>query len=481
MGAESVRDTGEGPRNPAAARARNRSTTPRVDIDELLRQTDRFVAENEIARLLEDDRYGIDPKQKEQFWVDIYPRLEPTPCEPHQMLDDWLSRERRRIVFLYMHIPFCVKKCDFCYFHITTDLKLMDDYVDHLEQEMRAYLSHVPSDTQVGDLYFGGGTASLLTAKHLRRLYEGIYGYIDRENFNRVTLELHPRTMREGLQELALSGEISRVSMGVQTFNKRITEANNRLWVSPERIEEICTTYREVGVQNINIDFMSGLYTQTVADAAEDIQIINGLVQDGLVNSISVYPRSFTNSSTFFDKEVIDAPAMLEKFRIHQLYRSFFSEYLDWVESPLYLFLPKSLQAPKPSACVWDDDTVQAVGFGNSARSYFDHTNFLNTPRYEDYLQVVSRGRAATGNFHRLTDPEIKRRHLMFGAKRGYVDMNFPVPLTEGEQEEFERITLEMERDKLVERHEDKVELTPLGVLLIEYIYKQYDKMCRLN
>lgn len=482
MGAEFVQDAGEETRTSAAGGARHRPpASPRVDGGELLRQTDQFVAEHDIARLLDDDRYGIDPKQKEQYWVDIYPRLEPTPCDPHQMLDDWLSRERSRIVFLYMHIPFCVKKCDFCYFHVTTDMKLMDEYVEHLEREMRAYLSHVRAGTHVGDLYFGGGTASLLTAKHLRRLYGGIYHYIDRDDFERVTLELHPRTMREGLQELALSGDINRVSMGVQTFSKRVTEANNRLWVSPERIAEICTAYREAGVKNINLDFMSGLYTQTVADATEDIQFIDDLVRRGLVTSISLYPRSFNNSSVFFEKEVIDAATLLEKFRVQQLFRAYFSECLGWVESPRYLFVPMTIKPPQPSACVWDDNTVQAVGFGNSARSYFDHTNFLNTPRYEDYLQVVRRGRAATGTFHRLTGAEIKRRHLMFGAKRGYIDREFPVPLTDGEREEFERVSAEMERDKLVERRENKVELTSLGALLVEYIYKQFDKMFRSN
>jgi coproporphyrinogen III oxidase-like Fe-S oxidoreductase len=172
---------------------------------------------------------------------------------------------------------------------------------------------------------------------------------------------------------------------------------------------------------------------------------------------------------------------LLEKFRIQQLFRTYFAECLGWVESPRYLFAPKTVSPPQPSACVWDDNIVQAVGFGNSARSYFDQTNFLNTTRYEDYLKVIGDGRTATGLFHRLTDSEVKRRHLMFGAKRGYVETTFPIPLTDRERDELEHINTHLEEQKLVQQHEDRIELTALGALLVEYIYKQYDQSFRQN
>jgi len=451
---------------------------PLINEEDLRHQLESFVIENDIEHLLRDDRFGIDPKQKEQYWVDIYPRLEPVTCDGNEMLNTWLRRERRRIVFLYLHIPFCVKKCDFCYFHVTTDLKEMDQYVSVLEKEMLAFLRHSASVTQVGDLYFGGGTASLLTAEHLRRLYDDIFSNIDPGNFERVTLELHPRTMRSGLHELALTGHINRVSMGIQTFSKKVIEANNRIWVGPDRIKEVCGAFREAGVKHINVDFMSGLYLQTVEDVIADLREIDELIGHGFVDSVSLYPRSFNKSSIFFEKEVINADALLEKFRVQQLYRLYFEQNRNWVEQPRYLFMPKTLRPPQPSACVWESD-VQALGFGNSARSYFDHTNFLNVTGYEDYKRVMSDSEGATGQYHRLTSPEMKRRHLMFGAKRGYIDFEFPAPLTDQEAEEFRMVNDNLAANRLVEYHPDKVELTALGALLIEYIYKRYDQMFR--
>jgi coproporphyrinogen III oxidase-like Fe-S oxidoreductase len=455
------------------------STAPQLDNEhELLRQLESFVLQHDIEHLLRDDKFGIDPKHKEQYWVDIYPRLEPGPCDSNQMLDSWLSRERRRIVFLYLHVPFCVKKCDFCYFHVTTDLKQMDQYVAVLEKEMLAYLKHSPRNTQVGDLYFGGGTASLLTAAHLRRLYDGVFEYIDPGNFERRTLELHPRTMRNGLHELALSGHINRASMGIQTFSKKVIEASNRIWVGPDRIKEVCSAFREAGVKHINVDFMSGLYLQTVDDVMADLREIDQLISQGFINSVSLYPRSFNKSSIFFEKEVINAEVLLEKFRIQQLYRLYFEQNPAWVEHPRYLFAPKSVQPPQPSACVWDSD-VQALGFGNSARSYFDHANFLNVTGYEDYMKAMSAGEGATVQYHNLTVAEMKRRHLMFGAKRGYVDFAFPAPLVDEEEAEFHSVNEYLSDNGLVEYRADRIELTALGALLIEYIYKRYDQMFR--
>jgi oxygen-independent coproporphyrinogen-3 oxidase len=451
---------------------------PLINEADLQGQLQSFVIEHDIEHLLRDDRFGIDPKQKEQYWVDIYPRLEPITCDPNQMLNTWLAHERRRIVFLYLHIPFCVKKCDFCYFHVTTDLKEMDEYVGMLEKEMLAYLKHSARSTQVGDLYFGGGTASLLSAEHLRRLYDDICSCIDPGNFERVTLELHPRTMRNGLHELALTGHINRVSMGIQTFSKRVIEAANRIWVGPERIKEVCGAFREAGVKHINVDFMSGLYLQTVEDVISDLREIDELIAHGFIDSVSLYPRSFNKSSIFFDKEIINAEVLLEKFRVQQLYRLYFEQNRNWVEQPRYLFMPKTLRPPQPSACVWESD-VQALGFGNSARSYFDHTNFLNVTGYEDYKRIISESEGATGQYHHLSPADMKRRHLMFGAKRGYVDFAFPAPLTDHEAEEFRAVNDDMAANGLVKYHPDKVELTDLGALLIEYIYKRYDQMFR--
>src|ERR1043166_2091012 len=83
---------------------------PLINEADLQGQLQSFVIEHDIEHLLRDDRFGIAPKQKGQVLGGYFPALEPIPCDPNQVAKSWLAHERRRIVFLYLHIPFCVKK-----------------------------------------------------------------------------------------------------------------------------------------------------------------------------------------------------------------------------------------------------------------------------------------------------------------------------------------------------------------------------------
>jgi coproporphyrinogen III oxidase-like Fe-S oxidoreductase len=341
---------------------------PTVEAAGLLAKLKRVADDYDLEGLVAKDRYHVDLKNEEQFWLDIYPRLKPRACDPHQMLDDWCSRERRKIVFLYLHVPYCAKRCDFCHFHISTDVSRMEEYTTRLEAEMHAFLRHLGPGAAAGDLFLGGGTASLLRVGYLRRLLEGVYEHIPPENIERASLELHPRTMAKGLTALAHERLINRVTMGVQTFSHAVCEANNRIPADPEQIRHICAEYRDAGAGTINLDFMSGLYRQTVEETVRDIVEIDALIRDGLINSVSVYARGFNFNSQFLDHEVIDASALLERFRVQLLYRAYFAE-IGWKERPTYLYTPEPIRPPQPSALVTAPATAQALGFGNSARS----------------------------------------------------------------------------------------------------------------
>jgi coproporphyrinogen III oxidase-like Fe-S oxidoreductase len=444
----------------------------------LYRQVDLFCQEHELGPSLIDNRYRLNPQ--EYLWLDLYPRMTSMPqCNPHQMLDDWRRGEWRKIVFLYLHFPFCAKRCEFCYYHISTDQGQMEEYLDALEKEARSFLSHLSPGASAGDLFFGGGTPSMVPPRHLQRFFDLVFEFIPPERIGMTNLEIHPRTMRKDMHLLAASGHVRRVSMGVQTFSKSVNDVNGRIWVEPERIHKICSEFREAGVEKIGIDFMVGLYQQTLADVAEDIVHIEALIRDGLITSISVYPRSFTDNSLPLEKEVIDAPVLLEKFRQHILYRYFFAS-VGWKEGPMYLFTPRDFTPAAPSATVNEEHTAQALGFGNSARSTFDHTNYLNIKPYEQYLAATGTHVGATGSYHRLSDADTNRRYLQFAAKRGTIDVAaFPRTLDDKEREQLAAINGTLAREGLIEQDGDRVDVTPLGALFIEVLHRRYEDMFR--
>jgi coproporphyrinogen III oxidase-like Fe-S oxidoreductase len=448
----------------------------KANIDELVRQTDDWIADSGLGESLAEDRYGIDPTSF--FWIDVYPRLKRNgPCDPSRMLRDWSQGDWRRITMLYFHIPFCVKRCSFCYYDISTDRSREPEYLDALSTEAKAFLDQLEPGTSVGDLYFGGGTPSTVAPSRLQRLFELVYEKVDKAYIGMVTLELHPRTMRKDMHQLAASGHIQRVSMGVQSFSRSVVEANGRIWVEPDRIWSIADKFRRAGLEKIGLDFMVGLHRQSAIDVAADIAEIDRLIDGGMIDSVSVYPRSFNVPSVAIAGEVIDAHALLERFRSLVLYRLFF-ESIGWKESPMYLFSPAGFVPAEPSALTGGEMTAQALAFGNSARSTFGETNYRNIREYGEYLSSTSSQAGATGSYHRMTRREFNRRHLQFAAKRGVIDAGtFPHELNDDEREDFTLINDEFERHGLIERSGDIIELTALGMLLVEFIHRRYEKV----
>ena len=418
------------------------SSAEQDQIDDLLRRTDAWIAEQDLPHALAEDRFGLDPTAF--FWLDLYPRLAADPStNPSQMLEDWSNGDWRRIVYLYFHIPFCVKRCHFCFYNISTDRSREEEYLDALARESSAYLDKLRPGTTVGDLFFGGGTPSTVAPIHLQRLFDLVYDRIDKDDIDMVTLELHPRTMRKDMHQLAATGHIRRVSMGVQSFSRSAMDANGRIWVEPERIWTLCRQFRDAGAEKVGLDFMVGLHRQSVQDVMGDIGHLNQLITAGMIDSISIYPRTFNEPSSAIEGEVIDADALLERFRQSVLFRLFFDS-IGWKEGPMHLYTPKSFVPAPPSAVVHEDSTAQALGFGNSARSTFGDTNYRNIREYDDYLVATSSQVAATGAYHKLTRRETNRRYLQFATKQGVVDMQrFPSPLSPEEQDDLLTVTRE--------------------------------------
>jgi coproporphyrinogen III oxidase-like Fe-S oxidoreductase len=462
------------PQPPQPAEIISQSTATEWLAD-LLRETDNWITSREFPQLVHREAARVDPRS--WYWVDVYPRWRSAPpSSPEQMLADWRAREWQRIEFLYLHLPFCVQRCHFCYYFISTDVSQAPEYLGALQKEVRAFLSSLPDDASVGDLFFGGGTPSMMAAEDLTRLYDEIYEHIDKDRIGMVTLELHPRTMRRDLHRLAASGYVQRVSMGVQTFSQPVLKENGRIWVDPDRIRKICTDFREAGATHIGLDFMVGLHTQTAEDVLADLSHIAALAQERMIDSVSVYPRSYTEIWGPFAGEVIDERTLGEKFRSHLLYRRFFAS-LGWSEGPMYLFSAPRYAASVPSALARADQTAQALAFGNSARSTFGDTNYLNIRSPEEYQAALGGHSGGTGAHQLMSRCEVNRRYLHFSVKRGYVnDRQLPEPPTPAERAQLDEITADLSRRGLVRRNGAHVELTEIGMLLVELVHGEYEQ-----
>jgi oxygen-independent coproporphyrinogen-3 oxidase len=162
---------------------------------------------------------------------------------------------------LYLHFPFCVRKCRYCDFLSSPpDEETKGRYAAALIREIRAYGGAL-RDREVDSVFLGGGTPSVMPVPHLRRIFEVL-----RETFRiapgaEITMEVNPGTVTEPLMEL-IREEVSRVSLGVQSFDDRELAFLGRIHTASEADRSV-ERLRMAGVNNLNLDLMSGLPDQT--------------------------------------------------------------------------------------------------------------------------------------------------------------------------------------------------------------------------
>ena len=173
--------------------------------------------------------------------------------------------------FLYVHIPFCVKKCNYCDFVSgKSSPKERRDYIELLKKEASLYQDERPEDGLL-TIYFGGGTPSLLSVAQIEELLAAFKEYFGFASSMEITLEANPESVsRRYLKQLKRSG-VNRLSFGVQSFQNHHLKAMGRLHRSEDAIKAV-NDAADIGFENINIDLIYGLPAQTLEEWRESLE-----------------------------------------------------------------------------------------------------------------------------------------------------------------------------------------------------------------
>ncbi|HUE90925.1 MAG TPA: radical SAM family heme chaperone HemW [Pseudomonas sp.] len=174
---------------------------------------------------------------------------------------------------LYIHIPWCVKKCPYCDFnsHAAGPNLPEEEYVDALLADLDADLAQV-YNRPLSSIFFGGGTPSLFSAKALGRLLEGVERRVPFASDIEITLEANPGTFEQAKFRDYRSLGINRLSIGVQSFQGPKLIALGRIHDGDEAVHA-ADMARAAGFDNFNLDLMHGLPDQSIEDALSDLRI----------------------------------------------------------------------------------------------------------------------------------------------------------------------------------------------------------------
>lgn len=195
-------------------------------------------------------------------------------------------------MLLYLHIPFCHRVCPYCSFYKHTPGSTpIGRFIDALAVEARQRVSPPPRT-----IYLGGGTPSMLSPRHLDRLFSALHDVIDFTRLDEVTLEANPATFDAEKARLFRDLGVTRVSLGIQSFTPHVLETLGREH-SPEQASESVAILREAGIPEVNIDLMFSIPGQSEDDWETTLRHAVSLEPD----HVSAYNLTYEEDTAFFE------------------------------------------------------------------------------------------------------------------------------------------------------------------------------------
>lgn len=286
---------------------------------------------------------------------------------------------------LYIHIPFCVRKCGYCDFlSAPADEKARDRYVQALLMEIERYQGTETADRKIKTLYIGGGTPSILSVDQLDCIMQKIKYTFNFCDDIEASMEMNPGTAsKEKCRALYQMG-INRLSIGLQSTNDMELKTLGRI----HSYEDFINTYtwcREAGFQNINVDLMAALPYQTVESYTTGLRKIIRLAPE----HISAYSLILEEGTPFYQKYNSGCYPLPDEEQERLMYR----ETEQILAQAGYERYEISNYAKKGYACrhnlvYWQGGDYLGLGLGSS--SYMDGVRFHNTTDFNTYVNQVT-------------------------------------------------------------------------------------------
>ena len=289
----------------------------------------------------------------------------------------------KRDLALYIHIPYCVRKCDYCDFlsgPAGSDEQAY--YVRVLQKEIRSYET-LSSIYKVRTVFFGGGTPSILEDRHITRIVEQLFSSYDIDDNAEISIECNPGTLTVDKLKTYRSLGINRISMGVQSANDDELRCLGRIHTWSE-FKENYILARRLGFDNINVDLMSGIPGQTMDSWQETLNRTVELEPD----HISAYSLIIEKGTPFYERySTPEGRRYLPGERDDRLMYHYTKTYL--AERGYERYEISNYAKPgfecRHNLVYWR--LGDYLGFGLGASSYLDGRRFSNTRDKDEYWE----------------------------------------------------------------------------------------------
>lgn len=313
---------------------------------------------------------------------------------------------------LYIHIPFCAKKCGYCDFtSLVGNGTQIDDYLSYLDKEFSLYKAGNLID-DIETIFIGGGTPSILSAGQLERLFSIIGENVDLSKLREYTMESNPGSLTRDKLELMKAGGLNRLSIGLQASQDHLLKFLERIHTYEEFLESYRLA-RLVGFDNINIDLMFAFQGQTLEDWRETLERVVSLEPD----HISAYSLIIEEGTKFFNMYEDGSLTDYDEYEYVQMYRYT----IDYLADKGYGQYEISNFAKQDKECrhnliYWDDREYYGLGLGSSG--YLGGKRYTNYKNMFNYYKKLDAGERPIDFEETISNREKLNEYLILGLRK---------------------------------------------------------------
>jgi oxygen-independent coproporphyrinogen III oxidase len=325
---------------------------------------------------------------------------------------------------LYLHIPFCRKRCHFCYFRVYTDknAKEVEQYLDLLGREWELYANEPALAARPFNfIYFGGGTPSFLSTRQLESLVRRVTASRSWDSAEEITFECEPGTITRAKLAAIRDIGVTRLSLGVENFNDRVLELNGRAHRSPE-IARVYREAREVGFPQINVDLIAGMLGESDANWRACITRTLALEPD----SVTIYQMELPYNTAISKDLLTHGGQFAEPVESWATKRRRVKEAFDALEHAGYHIgsAYTAVKDPAKTRFLYRDrlwEGADMVGLGVASFGHVNGVHLQNVDTWEKYSAAIERDQIPLGRAYRPTDEERMIREFVLQLKRGSI------------------------------------------------------------
>jgi coproporphyrinogen III oxidase-like Fe-S oxidoreductase len=380
---------------------------------------------------------------------------------------------------MYLHIPFCRKRCHFCYFRVYTDKNAQEvaAYLDLLTREWQRYGEQPAiAGRPLSFVYFGGGTPSFLSTQQLEGLVSRLGVVAPWREAEEVTFECEPGTLTRAKLETIRQIGVTRLSLGIENFDDRILELNGRA----HRSREVFRAYeqaRALDFPQINIDLIAGMLGETEENWRACVRRAVELDAD----SVTIYQMELPFNTAISGDLLKGTGKFAEPVAGWPTKRRWVQEAFEALEAAGYHVgsAYTAVKDPSRTHFVYRDRLWQGadmVGLGVASFGHINGVHVQNVDTWEKYSAAVDRGDLPLGRAYRPTEEERMIRELVLQLKLGsitpaYFAQKYGVDILVRFRPQFETLSAD---GWLATATSDIVSLTRDGLLRVDALLSRF-------